>query len=184
MSIHDLIGPWSGIAYRHIPAASTIDVLNFRFAGQSPTNRWNVAGQPTLYLAGDYATVIGEFARHFDLPFDPGQGRDADARRIFRMGITIEHLLDLRDARAHEALSLTNAPFCFLERRVARATAAYIRQMTRAQALLVPSMAFLDEHERWVLVLFLEKLPADPRAFLVAEADRVFRPDSPNVPYP
>lgn len=45
-----------------------------------------------------------------------------------------------------------------------------------AQALLVPSMAFLDAPERWVLVLFLDKLPADHRHFVTAlEAAGTFR---------
>jgi len=37
---------------------------------------------------------------------------------------------------------------------------------TQAQAIIVPSIAFLDKTEKWFLVLFLEKLPGDPLKFL------------------
>jgi hypothetical protein len=45
--------PWSGTAIRHIPAGSRFDVLDTRFAGLAADNRWNEAGEPTFYLAGD-----------------------------------------------------------------------------------------------------------------------------------
>ncbi|HVC31169.1 MAG TPA: RES family NAD+ phosphorylase [Steroidobacteraceae bacterium] len=175
MAIQDLLRPWAGVAYRHIPADATTGVLNFRLATPIRENRWNSTGQPTLYLASDCGVVIGEYARHFEDGRDTEQGRGTGARRIYRITVTVEHLLDLRDPRAHEALSLVNAPVCFLDETIARATADYVRQMTPAQALLVPSMVFLDDPTRWALVLFLEKLPADPHAFLSAEADRIFR---------
>lgn len=34
------------------------------------------------------------------------------------------------------------------------------------QAIRVPSMGFLDQLDHWCLVVFLEKLPADPRAWI------------------
>ena len=54
----------------------------------------------------------------------------------------------------------------FLDRVVCRATAGFIRATTPAQAIRVPSVAFLDDPRRWVLVLFLEKLPPEPRSFI------------------
>ena len=63
-------------------------------------------------------------------------------------------------------LSLTPSPHVFLDKVVSRATAGFIRTTTPAQGIRVPSMAFLDDPRRWVLVLFLEKLPSDPRAFI------------------
>jgi hypothetical protein len=76
----------------------------------------------------------------------------------------------------HDAFSVVGAPHCFLDKEIARATANYIRVTTPAQAVLVPSMAFLDQPHRWVGVLFLEKLPNDVREFIISvERDRVFR---------
>ena len=90
----------------------------------------------------------------------------------------IDALLDLRDARVLDQLSLTDTPSCFLDREIARATAQFLRRTTPAQGILVPSMAFLDQPDRWVLVLFLEKLPSDPGRFLTSVASTgVFRVD-------
>lgn len=52
----------------------------------------------------------------------------------------------------------------------ARATAQFLRELTPAEALFVPSMAFLDQPGTWVLVVFLDKLPADLRSFISAVA--------------
>jgi hypothetical protein len=81
------------------------------------------------------------------------------SRRIFDLDITIKHLLDLRDPQVCTALSLTGAPECFLDREVARATAGFLRRTTDVEALMLPSMAFLDRLERWVMAIFLDKLP-------------------------
>jgi hypothetical protein len=43
------------------------------------------------------------------------------------------------------------------------------------QALLVPSVAFLDDQARWNLVLFLEKLPPDPSRFISVTRAGFFR---------
>ncbi len=81
------------------------------------------------------------------------------SRRIFDLEITIEHVLDLRDPQVCTALSLAGNPECFLDRAVARATAGFLRRTTGVEALLLPSMAFLDQLDRWVMAIFLEKLP-------------------------
>ena len=63
-----------------------------------------------------------------------------------------------------------------------RATAPYLRTATPAQALLVPSVAFLDDLERWVAVLFLDKLPREPGRFLTDVAfDRVLAAGPPEA---
>jgi hypothetical protein len=74
-------------------------------------------------------------------------------------------VIDLRQAPVWDELSLGNAPHCFLEIDVARATAGFIRKTTNAQGMLVPSMGFLDQLDRWCLVVFLEKL-GDPKSFI------------------
>jgi hypothetical protein len=45
---------------------------------------------------------------------------------------------------------------------------------TSAEALLVSSVAFLDEPVRWNLVLCLEKLPPDLSTFIKATPARAF----------
>jgi RES domain-containing protein len=168
VAVDPLLTPWSGDAYRHVPAGLDVDVLDFRYAGQAGDNRWNVAGEPTLYLASDRGVVIAEFARHLSVNIVHGIEQRATVRQIYRLRIAVAHLLDLRDHRVLDALSIDNAPHCFLDPQLGRGTARAVRSTTAAQAMLVPSVAFLDDPERWVAMLFLEKLPPDPRQFIRA----------------
>jgi hypothetical protein len=63
----------------------------------------------------------------------------------------------------------------FLDSEVARATATFIRRTTSVEALLAPSVAFLDDATCWNLVLFLEKLPGDPNEFVTVTPAGTFR---------
>jgi hypothetical protein len=134
-------------------------VLDMGFAARARDNRWNRPGEPTLYVAGDHGVLFAEFARHLREQRTPEIGRGMIARRIYDCELTLAHTLDLRDARVVAALSLANAPACFLDREIARATADFLRRTTPVEALVLPSMAFLDQPERWVMAIFLEKLP-------------------------
>ena len=158
MSIVSLVAPWHGTACRHIPDDSPFGVLDMRFAGRSLTNRWNRAGEPTLYLAMDHAVLVAEFARHLQSDGGMAAARVAQARRVYDLRLQVERTLDLRDTYACDALSLRDAPACFLDREIARSTATFLRRAAGIQAIFVPSMAFLDDPAHWVLVLFLETL--------------------------
>ncbi|HEY7066978.1 MAG TPA: RES family NAD+ phosphorylase [Chloroflexota bacterium] len=178
MALADFVAPWAADAYRHAPSGPNFDPLNFRFVGRSPDNRWNAPSEPTLYLASDHAVVLGEFARHYREDTSPDAQRQTISRQVYRLRVGVERALDLRDPRALVALSIRDAPNCFLDRHVGRAVGRYVRATTPAQAMLVPSMAFLDDPERWVAVLLLEKLPPDPRRFITAvEGVRTLRLD-------
>lgn len=174
MSFDTYLRPWSGFACRHIADDATYDILDFSYAGRGRNNRWNVYSQPTLYLASDHRVAIAEFARHFgedvSLPIKRPEtvGWRTVSRRIYDLTVRIERMLDLRDPSLCGALALSDAPSCFLDRAITRATAQFLRQTTPAQALLVPSVALLDQPDRYALVLFLEKLHADPRSFVTS----------------
>ena len=159
MSLGSHVAPWSGAAYRHLPEGSPYDVLDFRYAGRDPTNRWN-EGEPTLYLASDEAVALAELARHFELTRTPGLARLVE-RRLYRLELGLDRVLDLCAPAAWEVLGLADAPRCFLEKTVARATAHYARYGLGVQAVRVPSVAFLDDVSRWCLVVFLERVPTD-----------------------
>lgn len=168
MTLDARLRAWSGDAFRHLPTGARYSVLDFRYAGRGADNRWNEPGEPTLYLAGDPGVAIAEFARHFTVNRTPDLGRETVERTVYRLSLGVERLLDLRDPDVWAALSLTDAPHCFLDLALARATARFIRYTTGAQGLLAPSAAFLDQLDRWCLVLFLDKLPADPDDFITS----------------
>lgn len=166
MSLSDHLKNWSGTALRHIPASSSFDVLDFRYSGRSAENRWNEQGDPTLYLAGDEGVLIAEWGRHFVTQRSPPMQPLAVERNVYQLDLALDYVLDLRNDEVINALSLTDAPKCFADRSIARVTAGFVRRTTSAQAVLTPSMGFLDDLQRWCLVVFLEKLPPDPKAFV------------------
>jgi hypothetical protein len=165
MNLSAHLRPWNGDAYRHIPAGAPFDVLDVRFAGGGAESRWNEPGQPTLYLVCDEGVLIAEWGRHFAVNRTPALQRMTVERAVFRLTLALDQVLDLRSPEVWALLSLADAPACFADLGVARATANFVRRTTAAQALLVPSIAFLDQPDRWCLALFLEKLP-EPRAFV------------------
>src|SRR5262245_65730527 len=108
------IQSWAGRGCRHIPDSSPYGVLDIRYTARSRENRWNHHGEPTLYLASDHGVLLAEFARHLKSQRTEELGLAMLARRIFDLDLTIEHLLDLRDPGVCAALSLREAPHCFL----------------------------------------------------------------------
>jgi len=78
---------------------------------------------------------------------------------VFRLSLSVGALLDLREPATWDALSLAGAPDCFAKIAVCRVVSGFVRETTEAQALLAPSVAFLDDLGWWCLVLFLDKLP-------------------------
>ncbi len=155
---------------RHIPDVPGLqaDIYDFRFCGRSHENRWNIAGEPTLYLARDKNVALAEYARHFRVDRTPGLAAQTHQRNVYRFQVELNFTLDLCRPDVWTELFLTDAPGCFTDKSVARAVAQFIRNTTPVQAMFVPSMAFLDDLTQWCLALFLEKLPSDPYAFLPA----------------
>lgn len=163
-SLAELVVPWAGRAYRHIPADARYDIRDLRFAGRRSDGRWHWRGQPTLYLASDSAVAIGEFARH--LAIDRGGGIVPARRTIYELGVEFDRAIDLRDRTVLRLIGREDAPGCWLDPRIARAVATFFRDSLDVQALLVPSVVLLDDPARYNVVAFLENLPATPRSFL------------------
>lgn len=156
---------WIGSAYRHINARSGRDILDFSFAGHFPDNRWNVVGQPTLYFAGDIGVAIAEWGRRFTPAFGADELKPS-VRDVYQLQFRLDRLLDLRDPDITNRLDLSNAPDNFRNIEYARATANHIRNNSSAQAMLVPSIAFLDDLTRWNLVIFLNKMPTSTKSWI------------------
>ncbi len=165
MSIAGYIKPWSGYALRHIPDIDTANVRNFKYCALSKTNRWNVKGEPTIYLAKDKSVAIGEFARHFSDNRSLNLGKKIHRRQIWRFSVELTKTVDLCNLDVCTALSLTNPPHCFESVQIARATATFLRNTLKVEAIFVPSMVFIDDLSKWCLVVFLEDLPEDTMLF-------------------
>ena len=160
----DEIRPWSGTAFRHIPADAPFDVRDLRFAGRRSAGRWHWQGQPTLYLASDAGVAIGEVARH--LAVDRGGAAIPSTRAVYEVRLEVDRSLDLRQRSVLAMIGRDDAPQCWLDERIARATATFFRDTLGVQALLVPSVASLDAPGRFNVVAFLENLPDRVRSFL------------------
>lgn len=88
-------------------------------------------------------------------------------RAVSRLKIRLDAVMDLRLERNVKALGHAWSPAWFLDSKVARELAEHIRATTPAQAIIVPSIAFIDDHTRWNLVVFLDKMPDDTSEWIV-----------------
>jgi hypothetical protein len=164
MGLGDWVTPFQGLAYRHIPADSPLDVLDLTFAVKARENRWSKEGEPTLYFAKDVDVAAAEWARHLktnrNIDSSLDLARIFRPRAVYRCEIQNVQIIDLCDKAIWAELSLQNLPFCFID---------IVRRTTPAQGLRVPSLAFLDDLDQWVLVLFREKLPKEDREFVTSK---------------
>ncbi len=165
MSLHELVQPWRGHAVRHIPEVAT-DVYDFSRADLAADNRWNYQGEPTLYLASERDVALVEYARHFKVERAEGLLKQVRPRKVFRFEVRLEETLDLRTSAVCQALSLQDFPNCLLKKNYTRAVGTFVRHTTDAVACFAPSMGFLDQLQKWTLILFLDKLPAEVQQFL------------------
>ncbi len=70
--------------------------------------------------------------------------------------------VDFRDPATSASIGLSKIDDWIADVDRTQATARYVRQHTDLQALLVPSMGFLDDPTRWNVVVFLDRV--DPLA--------------------
>lgn len=164
--LSDWIEPWTGEAFRHLPDGN-YDVYDFSYAGLARNNRWNVQGEPTLYLASGVDVAAAEWSRHFQFDRPKELAPKTKRRKVYAFTVKLNYTLNLCNPVVCQDLSLQNVPYYFLEKNIARATAQFIRQTTNVEAIFVPSMAFLDNLEKGVWVLFLEKFANPHNEFLL-----------------
>lgn len=120
-----------------------------------------------MYLAGGIEVAAAEWSRHFQFDRPQILANKTKRRKVYGFEVNLNRTLNLCQLELWQELSLKDAPFCFLDRNIARATAAFIRQTTDIEGIFVPSMAFLDDLDKWVLVIFLEKFSQqDAKIFL------------------
>jgi RES domain-containing protein len=150
----DLVAPFSGTVFCHVPADRPFDAGALARPDDG-RDRWGTPGCRTVFLAADPAIALAEYARH-----RPPNGA-SDERRIVCLRLAVVNVLDLRAPTVAELLAASIGERRLVDRETARAVAADIRQTGVCQGLLVPSMAFLDRPERFNVVLFAEQLGRD-----------------------
>lgn len=169
MAIRSYLTPWHGITYRHLPLSMT-DPLDFRLAGQGIGNRWNRAGEPTLYLASDVDVALVEYGRHLGSGFAPTVSANTRRRALFRYEVQVDRLLDLRDLRTCDALYGVTDPHWYFDRVRAQSVAADVRREHATQGIMVRSIGFPEtgHEDMFTLVLFLENMPPDPTTYVLS----------------
>jgi RES domain-containing protein len=147
------LAPLQATATRHIPDGR--DPLDFSYAAVSPLNRWNDQGVPAIYLAAGRDVCAAEYGRHLDA--SPVGKVPRAKRAVYEYEVNLRFVLDLRAADAQANVGLTPMTK-FLDRDACRAAARRARSAdSRLEALLVPSVAFLDDMTRWSLVVYLDR---------------------------
>lgn len=156
------------VAYRIIPDAPGNDPLDPSFAALTNHNRWNLRGEPSLYLGSDPRVMATEWARHIEEEIkDPALAGEQEQRRIYQVRVRLDYVLDLRDAALCTLLSLQATPYSFAgSKPLCQQTSSRLRTQTGARALIVPAIGLIDQPDRWVLVIFADKLPTYPEPFL------------------
>jgi hypothetical protein len=89
-------------------------------------------------------------------------------RGVFRYQLRLDAVIDLRDSVNCDALGMPEHPARYMNPEIATWAASKLRKDTPAQAMLVPSVAFLDDFTRWNLVVFLEKVAGDTSSWITS----------------
>jgi RES domain-containing protein len=154
----DLVGPWAGTVYRHVATGRRRSVLDDTYLGVARDNRWNREGTPAYYFASDLAVTVAEFARHIASELPDGASERL-ARTVWRVPVSLAATLDLTDPAVVEAAGAPPIGGWILDREATQATAAYLlAHLPRLQALVVPSIAFLDRRDRPNLVVYRDRV--------------------------
>lgn len=168
MSIDRFYLPFTSEAYRIIPDGPGNDPLDASFAAFSDKNRWNLIGEPTLYLGSTARVMAVEWARHVeDEMKDALLAGHQHLRRIYQVKVRIDRSLDLRDAKLCDDIGISSDPTCFANSlTLCQRIAHELRVNTEAQAILVPSMGLLEQPDRFCIVLFADKLAPYPGSYI------------------
>ncbi len=158
MALGRFLGPWSGPLLRHRPKGSTRSVIDDTFLGQADRNRWSARGVRAYYFAHDLGVVAAEHARHVAADVPAGH-RERIEREVFRVQVTLERALDLTDRRVVAAMGAQPIGRWILDIDATQAASTYLRsQLPGLQGLIVPSVAFLDDHDRFNVVVFRDAI--------------------------
>ena len=148
------IEPWRGTTFRQVPkGARPLDTSRAGLA----RGRWNLPGEPTHYLASSREVAAAEWLRHLE---DAGlsAGVPVPPRDLHEVTVSLQRTIDFRDGDNQAQLSIDDMSKLVLDPVAARALATFVRSALDAEAIWVPSVAFLDRRDQGNLVIFLERL--------------------------
>lgn len=158
MALGRFIAPWSGDLLRHRPRASTRSVIDDTFLGQVDDNRWSARGVRAYYFALDRGIVAAEHARHVASDLPVGHAERIE-RAVYRVPVALERTLDLTDPKVVAAMGAGPINDWMLDLAKTQAAGSFLlSQVTGLQGLVVPSVAFLDDHARFNVVVFREAI--------------------------
>jgi len=162
MPLDDKIKRFTGVIYRHIPSSPDENPKEYKYCGITE-GRWNIGGEPTLYTGKSDVVCVCEYGRNMD---KLGVSRDnALDRSIYKLSVELEFVLDLTDIVVLNNLGIDNID-AFKIQEKCRATAKHLRTSTKTQAIIVPSLALMDDLSKWCLVVFLEKVDTGENGFV------------------
>lgn len=157
-AIVDFVRPWSGPGLRHRPAGSRRSVLDDQYLGQVPDSRWSELGVRAYYFAADIGLILAEYGRHIVIDLPAGHSERL-ARSVYSVPISLGHVLDLTDPVMVEAMGAAPLETWILNERATQSAATYLlEQVPTLQALLVPSVAFLDRPDRHNFVVYRDRI--------------------------
>lgn len=157
---------------RHRPRASTRSVLDDTYLGLADDNRWSARGIRAYYFSSDIGLVTAEHARHIALDL-PGGNLERIERSVFRVPVVLERTLSLVDPSVVVAMGADPIETWILDVAKTQAAASYLRvQVPGLQGLIVPSVAFLDQTDRYNVVVYRDAVdPATVFGQPIHEAD-------------
>ena len=148
------IEPWRGTTFRHVQkGARPLDTSRAGLA----RGRWNLPGEPTHYLASSREAAAAEWLRHLE---DMGlsAGDPVPPRDLHDVTVSLQRTIDFRDGDNQAQLSIDDMSKLVLDPVAARALGTFVRSALDAEAIWVPSVAFLDRRDQGNLVIFVERL--------------------------
>jgi RES domain-containing protein len=145
-AVSALVAPFHASAVCSGPPSDHLEVETLV---TTDANRWSDAGEPTLYLAGDVGIALAEVGRHWESESDSGQ------LCLWQVRLDLAAAVDLRRPEVRSAVGVPDDPRWFLDRGRCRELAGRFRQ-SGIRGLIVPSVAFLDQADRWNAVVFVD----------------------------
>ena len=158
-ALERLVERVEGPVYCHAPVDRPFDLSALDRPDDDP-DRWSAPGTRTAYLARDLLVALAEYARHGP------PSAELEERRLVRLTLRPVRAIDLRSEAVRLALRVRDDVNGYVDRERARRLGLAIRSARICEAIVVPSMAFLDDLERSNVVVFCELVEGGLEAIL------------------